>query len=538
MSQVLENDEAYKLKLQNLLAKGRALGIKFIFSSQSFMTGIRGLTSVAKEQIQTRIAMHNNMDEITETLELPRFLKTEQNNFMIATLPTHMALRKYHKSENELILERVKVLYFKGEAEDAYKPQRDLICDINKKLHKIDKSDFDGNSPLTYVDKRPVVVDGNTYKAFVLESQKEMIEEYKNAHYDDVAEEDVLISFGSPRRMENIIFTNISNESRENIMIVARGTEMQCAASLISTVCESFRLQDGVVKIWAYSKNRIFKTYKDTAFSKYEIYEGIEDICSAIKDLKNAILERKNSNEVIILLGMEQICSDFEFIDFGVSNNVNQSKLMKKYSKYESNTDEEIAKTNETINFNLAFAEKYNVDEIEDRLMDEGKSTDEINSEIAKLTAEFAKEFYANKEIATEKFEDIKEDSIAEINSVVTNDDPDDEKTSNAYNALEDFKYVIKQGSRFGYHFVFCVNNMSDFKSARVGLDAFRHRLAFQISADDSSELFGNRVASKLPEHICQYSNQLDQYSLRPYIHKEISWDGWIIDEDGKTTNI
>jgi hypothetical protein len=413
-----------------------------------------------------------------------------------------------------------------------------MICDINKKLHKIDKANFDGSSSLSYVDKRPVIVDGNTYKAFILESQMHMIEEYKNTHFDDIAEDDILVSFGSPRRMENVIFTNISNESRENILIVARGAEMQCAASLISTVCESFRLQDGVVKVWAYSKNRIYKTYKDTVFSKYEIFEGIEDICSAIKELKNSILERRNSNEVIILLGMEQICSDFEFIDFGVVKKSASTKKMENYSKYEAKTDDEIAKTNETINFNLAFEKKYNVNALEERLMDEGKSEEEIDSEIAKLVNEFAKEYYADIEAATEKSQDAKDDSDAEIISAITNDEPDAEIISSAYNALEDFKYVIKQGSRFGYHFVFCVNNMSDFKSARIGSDAFRHRLAFQTTADDSSELFGNRVASKLPEHICQYSNQLDQYSLRPYIHKGISWDGWIIDEDGKTTNI
>ena len=539
MSQVLESDAAYQLKLQNLLAKGRALGIKFIFSSQSFMTGIRGLTSTAKEQIQTRIAMHNNTEEITETLELPRFLKTEQNNFMIATLPVHMALRKYHKSENELVLERVNVLYFKGEAEEAYKPQRDLIQNIQKKLHKIDKNEFNGKSKTSYVDKHPVVVDGNSYNAFITEKQKILIEECRKANNDEISEGDVVVSFGSPRRMENIIFSNISNESRENMLIVAGGAEMQCAASLISTIGRSFEVQDGHVQIWAYSKNRIYKTYKDSAFHEYSISEGMDEICVSIRKIKDAIYERKTCNEVIVLLGMEQICSDFEFIDFDVKKDQKFLRISGDYSKYEPKTKEEIEKTNETISFNQAFEAKYNVDGIEDQLMDEGKSIEEISDEISRLMSEFAKGFYGNNDTETElTVGELENKQMSNEND--NNDEDDDyaEEDSNAYNALEDFKYIVKQGSRFGYHFVFCINNMSDLRSVKIGLDAFRHRLAFQISPEDSMELFGSKVASKLPEHICQYSNLLDQYSLRPYIHKDISWDGWVIDENGKTTNI
>ena len=78
MSQAVAESETYKLKLQNLLAKGRALGIKFLFSSQTFTKGVAGLTATAKDQIQSRIAMKNSKDEISETLQLSSSLKTEQ----------------------------------------------------------------------------------------------------------------------------------------------------------------------------------------------------------------------------------------------------------------------------------------------------------------------------------------------------------------------------------------------------------------------------------------------------------------------------
>ena len=37
---------------------------------------------------------------------------------------------------------------------------------------------------------------------------------------------------------------------------------------------------------------------------------------------------------------------------------------------------------------------------------------------------------------------------------------------------------------------------------------------AFATDVDTSREVFSSRVASQLPEHICQYSNQMEQFSF------------------------
>ena len=81
------------------------------------------------------------------------------------------------------------------------------------------------------------------------------------------------------------------------------------------------------------------------------------------------------------------------------------------------------------------------------------------------------------------------------------------------------------------------MNNLSDIKGTQLQQELFRHKLAFQLSADDSVAVFSSRIASKLPEHICQYSDTLDQYSLRPFIHSGVSWDGWDVDSNGEAVN-
>ncbi len=113
MSQAVSESEFYKLRLQNLLAKGRALGIKFIFASQSFTKGIAGLTATAKDQIQTRIAMKNSYNEINETLEPTSGIRTEQVKNWMEALPPYFALTKYREGEG-LKVSRQLVMYFKG----------------------------------------------------------------------------------------------------------------------------------------------------------------------------------------------------------------------------------------------------------------------------------------------------------------------------------------------------------------------------------------------------------------------------------------
>ena len=106
------------------------------------------------------------------------------------------------------------------------------------------------------------------------------------------------------------------------------------------------------------------------------------------------------------------------------------------------------------------------------------------------------------------------------------------EKNGGAYNAKEDFGFVIKHGSRLGYHFMMLLNNISDFKSTGLKMEYFRIKMSFMSSVDDSKLMFNNRSSSSLPEHVCQFDNSLEQYSFRPYLHEGVDWDGWYI-EDG-----
>lgn len=111
------------------------------------------------------------------------------------------------------------------------------------------------------------------------------------------------------------------------------------------------------------------------------------------------------------------------------------------------------------------------------------------------------------------------------------------ERPKQKQDVMADFEYVIKNGSRLGYHFLFAFSSVKEFKQTGLKLDLFRHKISFRMSTDDSWEIFNSKIATGLPTHICQYSDSINTCSYRPYIYKNITWDNWYIDEDGKVKN-
>lgn len=277
-------------------------------------------------------------------------------------------------------------------------------------------------------------------------------------------------------------------ESRENILLIGNASELNHCAAIINSLIESFLLQEGEIEIWAYTRNRMYRTYYEAVWSQYEPISDIEDVCKRIFDLKRQIIQQKESKRIIVLMGFERHYADFELYD-GMSKAVvsNGSSLS------------QIAGLTE--------------------VKDEEPSLFEF------LSDSLDENLFDNLDVGDEKSD--REDSVIEI----------EEYEMGAYNAKNDFEFVLQQGSRLGYHFVLVSNEVINLKQNRIDFNYFRHKLAFNLTRDDSWDVFGTKIATGLPNHVCQYSDGLLQYSFHPYMHKEISWDGWYVDDDGVAKN-
>jgi polyhydroxyalkanoate synthesis regulator phasin/energy-coupling factor transporter ATP-binding protein EcfA2 len=498
----------YCLLLQNLLAKGAALGFKFLFSSQTFTQGVSGLTDTAKAQIQQRVAMKAARDEITATLELSSVLKTDRVVNWIDTLPVHYVLVKHRISEDKMDVERLKVMYFKN---NDFSPRDHLIDSLCKMTARQEFSAGDINS---YLDKNPVLVDGRTYESFA--RKKEEFLQYRNLPEikTNLTGEEIFLNIGTPRRMRSIQPVTLMPEARENILIFGRTVEEECAGSVISSSLQSMTLEGKKTEIWSYAKSHIYRANRKV-WEAYDRKEGIAAVCDRIRELKKLVHEKKEDSRLIVILGLDRLWTDFEYTEeenaapptvlpgrsFPVSGAAKRKKL---------SSMAELAASG-------AFLDEHSENEKEEALRQEA----------------FRQLGQAEQAVRTEAAQKV---PAAEYVPAETQPEKDTEQTAAAdvpYNAQEDLEYIIRQGSRLGYHFLVYMNSLADLNQTGLRTEMFKHRMAFHVSGADSRDLFGNTNASTLPDHIFLYTDTLQQLSFRPYLNPEFSWENWSVGEDG-----
>ena len=551
MSQAIADSDIYKLKLQNLLAKGRALGIKFIFSSQTFTKGVIGLTSTAKEQIQMRIAMKNSRDEKQQTLGLSSGEMTDQVQGWMDALPPYFTLSKhYNKKTESNEVNRLKVLYFPGKGDSAMAPQRELIERI-RKMKQVE--DYNPSDPNCYVNKHPIVVNGNSYVAFPGKSLAKSFSEIRKQD-DEINAEDVLLSLGKPRLLSDMQPIVLSPESRENLLLLTRPSENACSASIVLSAAQCFTAQGGRVLFLAHGKNRVYRKYRDSCWNQFEVTEGMDEVCDAIRELRGRIERQESQRELVVLLGIERIASEFEFAE----GSANASAVKQLLSGFKPNPNA-LPKTEDE----ASFAEKTarwigRSMQLEREARAKGLSDQEIEELLEREQDAFFSEEAPEPENEQQKedlhpqADDLFSSFEAELAALQGNasdekaadphlsqesekiDDKEESNAQGAYDATEDLNYILTHGSRLGYHFMVLLNSFADLKTIGFKLNWFRHRATFQISKDESLDFIGVRSAADLTEHVCQYSDGINRHSFRPYLHPGLAWDGWVLGADGK----
>lgn len=484
MSQVLSDSVLgsggdYTIKLQNLLTAGAAFGFKFIFSSQDFSEGTRGLTATAKKQIQQRIAMYSKVKgEIKETLGLAA--ASDSDVRMMENLKVHHTLMKIPEDNEGNHLKLAKPLFF-AEKEIEF----DFIDKINKAVHPVQKyfaEDADG-----YIFKKPLIIDGNSYTAFSVkraEIQKEILSKQE--------ENETLISLGDPKRLLSVHLVRILDSYGENILMVASANEAECAASIVYTVDATIKMQGKITHLWAYKRSGIYKKIVavDSPFGDHA--DTIEEVCREIKELKEKIDKKIIGNDFYFLFGIDSYMADMAYLP-PKSNDIKETSAAGK----------------NTYNGDIVFEAR------KDGEMD-------IISQLKSLQAD--KSYYPltngdNTEIMSERqrkmSDEVKDETVT--------------SSSGEYDAREDLKYILTQGPRFGYHFFTVFTALQEIKQSKIRFDDFKHRVLFKTSKTEAAEIMNTAnagIVQSLDDHAFRYSNGIEALNFRPYIHEGLIWSG------------
>lgn len=129
-------DSSYKTKLENLLKEMRAVGMSFLFCSQSIVSGLSGLTEAGKNQISIRLCMqHMAKADITETLAIKG-----SENIIIDRVQKFPKGHAMYRAGGQSDCKEVKILYISDELRSEmikkanaalgndYKPKDEIIC--------------------------------------------------------------------------------------------------------------------------------------------------------------------------------------------------------------------------------------------------------------------------------------------------------------------------------------------------------------------------------------------------------------------------
>lgn len=480
MSQILKEtkgagpDRDYALKLENLLAKGAALGMKFIFASQTYTTGVSGLTETACKQIQMRFALKNTAEEIKQTLTLSSDEITPELSRSISSLPPYESLFKWRNSNGEVKVGRFRNMYTEnGEIEQ-------LIKKINASIKPVRNGRTDNS---TYIDKHPVLIDGYQPKTFA--SQIQYYKQYEaSVDSDDYDDSDVFIYPGVPCSFNLSRPFILCNGTAENILLA--GGERDDKVNILLSIINSYSRTGNLISIWAHPRSSIFRKYKGTVLSKKKQITDIADLCEQVSSIKGSIMQRTVKPGLIICLGYELIASDFEILGEDAEK---QSKAKKSQAK-----------------------PKPSMPDMNEVLQRVNQCSDP--EEKRHIIAEYNRQKAEYEAMQTTEEEGFEEDSVV-------------------YDARADLEWVIKRASSYGLHFVFCFDQGQDFISLKLDEAVFRHKILFSMSRDESLALSGNRKANEVAEGTCVYSNGKVLFSMRPHIYRGVPCNGWMIDDQG-----
>lgn len=115
MSQAMSDSIEHKTRLENIFREARSKGIRLLLADQGFTTGLGGLTQEARKQIGIRIAMRNDMEEVTGTLAADGYSYSDAMKKAIANLaPGDLIMRRSYNSKGQkvpLYLEQYRSLF-------------------------------------------------------------------------------------------------------------------------------------------------------------------------------------------------------------------------------------------------------------------------------------------------------------------------------------------------------------------------------------------------------------------------------------------
>lgn len=464
-------NDNYKDKLEKLLQLGPKFGFVFIFSSQGYEEGVRGLTDYARSLIQQRIAMKTTLlSEVKDTLAIKNL--TESDNSKIQRLPIYHALTVSDPDEygNRVIMSKV---LNASEKEEKAK-RKEMIVQINDYVNaaKI----YEPDDCASYINKKPLAVDGNLIKSYYSESKA-----FNSIIDKKFDQSEVSLFIGEPKRLAQYYGIEVSNTYCENFLIVSPIAETMACTSILLSMYESLSQQDWKVSVLSHSKDKISKQIARTKMICRSSSQNLDEVCAKIKEIKEKIENGIQGNEFYYLLGFATLINEMSFIEGSAS--VKSTDITADYEPLEVGE--------------LDLLEKLALG-----LSPEQKKPIDKNTEAKSIVKE-------EKDMAYDARDDLK------------------------------FILTQGPRLGYHFVIVFNSSNEVEMTKTNTSLFNHKILFKMSVSsAREIVGSLNSQVVPQLLDRNFRYFSGTEAVSFRPYLHYGLSWDDWTLDSSGNAIKV
>ena len=295
--QAYNGSRDYRTVLENLLKLTRAMGISFVFCSQTIATGLSGLTESARDQIGCRMCLkHDDDHEIRETLMLSGDGAAE------------IAARAKELRKGQSIYKRAR--WAKEHAPDgkAYEFKDCNILYINDELKAEMIDGINAKAAGTYAPKEEIIVRGGG-RIPISDKVRHPMEKFLADGYEP--EEDVLEWYpAAPTTLADAFCLELENTAGANILLVGENDDLRESITVHSLCGFLMNPNNHIVASFVdegYSdRARMIGLLRNIASDRLTIHVGVRETLTVISKLKK-IRPAPGRNTIYLWYGLDKL---------------------------------------------------------------------------------------------------------------------------------------------------------------------------------------------------------------------------------------
>lgn len=295
MTQHVQASVEYRTILENALAEYRKFGLSCIFSNQT-ISGLQGLTEVAKLQIRNRIALSNELNEMKDTIAVSTDNYTDDILHKMERTAVGELWFKEWISRNDFMIRSFKGIY---------------ISELERKeiLNKVINKNYTIKN-----DSKIIKINSSEREQIPLDKlQNYFIDQNFRAKFESFS-----LILGTPSTLDDFFILNIERKYNQNVLLIGR--DLAIKRDIITSIILNLSIQKGFrIIIFADGTDPLFLQLKKDGCLRsktcvVEIFDRISDICIALNKIISDVDKRLSQIQptFIMWFGMRDIFDEFK----------------------------------------------------------------------------------------------------------------------------------------------------------------------------------------------------------------------------------